>query len=86
MNITADPGRLWMAAAALSAYLALCMAIVIAQVRKRRVTAQFPQDGMPEWIVVYASQTGNAEELAHQTVASLQLAGLTVWPCSLSQW
>lgn len=55
-------------------------------IRKRRAASRRkPRQGEAEaWIVAYASQTGSAEELAQQTAATLQLAGLSAYSCSLS--
>src|SRR5471030_1012787 len=66
------------------AYAAVCLAPLLRQRRKRvaarRALAEAAQS--PGWIVAYASQTGNAEELAAQTLATLRLAGI---PAQLSE-
>ncbi|MES3021873.1 MAG: sulfite reductase subunit alpha [Pseudomonadota bacterium] len=78
--MTSDPVRLWGAAAMLLAWLLLCAAIVL-----RRRLSQRAATRPVQWIVAYASQTGSAEQLAQQTVATLKTAGLSALACSLSE-
>ena len=84
MIITNDSTRLLLAAGMTLAYAAVCLAPLLRQRRKRgaaqRALAEAAQS--PGWIVAYASQTGNAEELAQQTLATLRLAGI---PAQLSE-
>lgn len=64
--MTNDPTRILAAAAALLIYLALCG--LVAWRRRRR-------GGAGAILVVYASQTGTAEELAHASAAALAGVG-----------
>ena len=87
---TNDPTR-WLLAAALSAsYAMVCLAPYLRARRKRlNLAAQQARGAVadassPQWIVAYASQTGNAEELAEQTAASLRLSGIPVRLAELS--
>ena len=69
--LTIDPLRWGSALVLLAAYGGMCAALL------RRPKAPFlaaPVEG--EWLVVYASQTGNAEYLARQTAATLCAGGL----------
>jgi sulfite reductase (NADPH) flavoprotein alpha-component len=72
MMLTIDPVR-WGSALALlvAAYGGLCAAML----RKARPVAAGGDDA--DWLVVYASQTGNAEYLAQQTAATLATGGLS---------
>jgi len=76
---TSEPLR-WGGALALSAsYLALCAGIWRAQWRKRVA------DGAPaDWLVVYASQTGNAEFLAQRSAELLATGGLSARAACIS--
>jgi len=90
---TQDPTR-WTLVAALSAsYALVCLMPYLRARRKQREVqpltapgAGAPDgfDGGPAWIVAHASQTGNAEQLAEQTAATLRLAGLPVQLTELS--
>ncbi len=91
MIFTTDPTRLALLAGLSLSYAALCLAPYLRQRRKRRAARQQQggaQDGptlAPPWIVAYASQTGNAEELAGQTAHTLSLAGVPVRLCALAE-
>jgi sulfite reductase (NADPH) flavoprotein alpha-component len=70
MMLTIDPVRWSSALALLFAYGGMCAALL----RKPRALAQTNE---ADWLVVYASQTGNAEYLARQTAATLSTGGLS---------
>jgi sulfite reductase (NADPH) flavoprotein alpha-component len=53
--------------------------------RRASAAAKAALADSPAWLVAYASQTGNAEELAAQTAQSLQLAGIPVRLCALAE-
>ncbi len=80
-----DPLR-WLAALLLvGSYLALCIATL--QARRRvaaAASAAAAAHGTVDWLVVYASQTGNGEALAAQTCATLQSGGLSVRSACMS--
>ncbi|TFW17393.1 sulfite reductase subunit alpha [Duganella callida] len=81
---TNDPTR-WMLVAGMGAgYALVCLAPYLRTRRKRLAAARAKAEAgaEPGWIVAYASQTGNAEELAQQTAATLKLAGI---PAQLSE-
>jgi sulfite reductase (NADPH) flavoprotein alpha-component len=87
---TNDPTR-WLLVAALSgSYALVCLAPWLRARRKRLGLEGLQAQGAagdaasPPWIVAYASQTGNAEELAEQTAATLRLAGIPVRLAALS--
>jgi len=69
MMLTIDPARWASAITLLAAWGGLCAAML----RKPAPTASGPAD----WLVVYASQTGNADYLAQQTAATLTTGGLS---------
>lgn len=79
------------ALATLLCYALLCGAIAWQhrsrqRAAQRRVDALLPATpGMPAWWVAYASQTGQAEELALQTAQALHTAGVPVRLAPLSQ-
>jgi sulfite reductase (NADPH) flavoprotein alpha-component len=69
MMLTIDPARWASAIALLAAWGGLCAAML-----RRPVPAA---SGPADWLVVYASQTGNADYLAQQTAATLTTGGLS---------
>ena len=69
MMLTIDPARWGGAIALIAAWGGLCAAML----RKAKPEAV----GDADWLVVYASQTGNAEYLARQTAATLATGGLS---------
>jgi sulfite reductase (NADPH) flavoprotein alpha-component len=69
MMLTIDPARWAGAITLLAAWGGLCAAML----RKSAPAASGPAD----WLVVYASQTGNADYLAQQTAATLTTGGLS---------
>ncbi|NYE58881.1 sulfite reductase (NADPH) flavoprotein alpha-component [Duganella sp. 1224] len=84
---TNDPTR-WMMVAGMSVgYALVCLAPYLRVRRKRLAAARARAEAAasPGWIVSYASQTGNAEELAQQTAATLKLAGIPARLCELSE-
>lgn len=82
---TLDPGR-WLLAAGLSlGYAALCWHAGQPGRRKRRLAQTAGAQVAGSWVVAHASQTGNAETLAQQTAATLQLAGIPVQLLELSE-
>ena len=68
--MTIDPVRWGGALALLLAYGGMCAAML----RRPKAAAAA---GEADWLVVYASQTGNAEYLARQTAATLTTGGLS---------
>ncbi len=85
MNASLDPLRWALLAALCLAYAAICLAPWWRR-RGARSAAAPGDDSATDraWVVAYASQTGNAEELAAQTVALLRLAGIGVQLSELS--
>jgi sulfite reductase (NADPH) flavoprotein alpha-component len=81
---TNDPHRLMLLAATAASYGLVCLLPYLRQRRKRVAAARARAEAAaaPGWIIAYASQTGNAEELANQTLATLRLAGI---PAQLSE-
>ena len=75
---TNDSTRLMLVAGMSVAYALVCLAPYLRTRRKRLAAARAKAEAAasPGWIVTYASQTGNAEELAQQTAATLKLAGI----------
>jgi sulfite reductase (NADPH) flavoprotein alpha-component len=79
--MTLDPLRWGGAAAAVTAYAGMCLALLRArralqkQKDKTRQAAQGGADSA-DWLVAYASQTGTGEALAEHTVALLRTGGL----------
>ena len=81
---TNDPTRLMLVAGFSLSYALVCLAPYLRTRRKRLAArrAKAEAAASPGWIIAYASQTGNAEELAGQTLATLKLAGI---PAQLSE-
>jgi sulfite reductase (NADPH) flavoprotein alpha-component len=81
---TNDPTRLLLVAGFSVSYALVCLAPYLRTRRKRLAALRAKEEAAasPGWIVAYASQTGNAEELAGQTLATLKLAGI---PAQLSE-
>ncbi len=67
MALTAGAGRLWMAGGVAAAFAGVC----VASLAGRAKTA----GGGAAWLVLYASQTGQAEEIALKTAARLSAGG-----------
>jgi sulfite reductase (NADPH) flavoprotein alpha-component len=86
---TNDTTRLLMVAGSSVAYALVCLAPYLRTRRKRLVAARAKAEAAatPDtvWIIAYASQTGNAEELAQQTAATLKLAGIPTRLAELSE-
>ena len=87
MIFTHDTTRLALLAALSLSYAGVCLAPWLRARAKRRASAaaRAALANHPAWLVAYASQTGNAEELATQTAHSLQLAGIPVRLCALAE-
>lgn len=87
MIFTHDTTRLALLAALSLSYAGVCLAPWLRARTKRRAAAaaRAALANNPAWLVAYASQTGNAEELAAQTAQSLQLAGIPVRLCALAE-
>ena len=87
MIFTHDTTRLALLAALSLSYAGVCLAPWLRAHAKRRASAaaRAALANNPAWLVAYASQTGNAEELATQTAQSLQLAGIPVRLCALAE-
>nr|WP_314545900.1 sulfite reductase subunit alpha [uncultured Massilia sp.] len=79
MILTTEPLRWGGALALTGSYLALCAGIWRAQWRKR-TAANAPAD----WLVVYASQTGNAQYLAERSAELLATGGLSARAACIS--
>jgi sulfite reductase (NADPH) flavoprotein alpha-component len=79
--VSTDPVRLGLAAVAVLLWLLLTVVIVAAEIRRRgaaaRRTAEMTREAAGSTLVVYASQTGFAEELAGMTARALSDAGQT---------
>lgn len=75
-----SPERWLTAATLLGAYFGLCL---LSFRRAARRTCQLTEAS--DWSVVYASQTGQAAELATQTVRALELSGASVRQCPLDR-
>ena len=86
MIFTHDTTRLVLLAGLSLSYAGVCLAPWLRARKKRRAAeaATAALAGQRAWLVAYASQTGNAEELATQTAHSLQLAGVAVRLCALA--
>ena len=87
MIFTHDTTRLALLAAMSLSYAGVCLAPWL-RARARRRAADAAKAALADsrpWLVAYASQTGNAEELATQTAQSLQLAGIPVRLCALAE-
>ena len=87
MIFTHDTTRLALLATLSLSYAGVCLAPWLRARAKRRASAaaKAALANHPAWLVAYASQTGNAEELATQTAQSLQLAGIPVRLCALAE-
>ncbi|MGK5056786.1 sulfite reductase subunit alpha [Janthinobacterium sp. LB2P49] len=86
MIFTHDTTRLALLAALSLSYAGVCLAPWLrARAKRRASAAKAALADSPAWLVAYASQTGNAEELATQTAHSLQLAGIPVRLCALAE-
>ncbi|WP_426055533.1 sulfite reductase subunit alpha [Janthinobacterium sp. PSPC2-1] len=87
MIFTHDTTRLALLAALSLSYAGVCLAPWLRARTRRRASAaaRAALANHPAWLVAYASQTGNAEELAAQTAQSLQLAGIPVRLCALAE-
>lgn len=91
MPLISELPRLAAAGAVLAAYAGLCAAIWLRQrCRHARAahaaTVQAPGDAAQAPILVaYASQTGFAEQLAHDTAQALRAAGVAARLCALGQ-
>ncbi|MRW89374.1 oxidoreductase [Duganella sp. FT80W] len=84
---TNDPTRLMAVAGMGAAYALVCLAPIL-RVRRKRLAAERAKAeaaASPGWIIAHASQTGNAEELAQQTLATLKLAGIPARLAELSE-
>ena len=87
MIFTHDTTRLVLLAGLSLSYAGVCLAPWLRARNRRRAAAaaKAALAGQRPWLVAYASQTGNAEELATQTAHSLQLAGVAVRLCELAE-
>jgi sulfite reductase (NADPH) flavoprotein alpha-component len=80
--------RLLAAIGAAAFYGVMCLLIHNREKTKRRKASQFAGDANtppPAWRVVYASQTGTAEEMARLTADTFRLAGVRVQLSTLSE-
>lgn len=91
MNTGLSAARIIAAAIAIALYALLCTLIAYRQWRKRQQAAQDAAALTPAaagavgWLIGYASQTGNAEQLAWQTARLLHTAGVPARILALSQ-
>lgn len=72
------------AATLILVYLLFCLWTALRH-RRRQAAARLPQGSAASWLVVHASQTGHAQQLAEQSRAVLSRAGFSVDACSLAQ-
>lgn len=79
------PSRMAMAAGVVAAYAGFCGAVVAHHRQRRASMTALAGPGDGATLVVYASQTGFAEQLALQTATALQGAGMPVQLLSLAQ-
>ncbi len=81
--------RIVSACFAVGLYAVLCVAIAYRERRKRQQTgrdaAALTSANSPNWLITYASQTGNAEQLAWQTARLLHTVGIPARIVSLAQ-
>ncbi|SFU76410.1 sulfite reductase subunit alpha [Pseudoduganella namucuonensis] len=87
MILTNDSTRLLLTAACFLGYGLVCLAPWL-RLRRKRLAAGLVGEAAaraPGWIVAHASQTGNAEALAGQTLETLRLAGIPARLCELSE-
>ncbi len=80
--MTIDSSRLVWLAVLLGAYAVVCLLPCLRWWRGRDAG---PAPAPDDWIVAYASQTGQAEQLARHTADSLALAGVGARLCELGQ-
>jgi sulfite reductase (NADPH) flavoprotein alpha-component len=86
MILTNDPIRLTLCAASVFSYGLVCLLPYLRQRRARAAAlAARAAAGQAPWLVVHASQTGNAEQLARQTSETLRLAGIGNRLCGLDE-
>lgn len=91
MNFSDPATRLAAAAALVLLYAGMCAAIWLRERRRRQAQAAQAQalasarEGVQPLLVVYASQTGQAEELARETARLLHTAGEPVHLCALDK-
>ena len=91
MTSAIAPQRLVLASVAVALYALLCAAIAYRQWRRRQQSARdalalsAAPAGVVSWLIAYASQTGNAEQLAWQTARVLHTAGVPARVVSLLQ-
>lgn len=86
--MTTDPQRLALAAALLSLYALLCLAVYLRQRKLQRhaqAQAAALAQGGPPVLLAYASQTGQAQQLAEQAAAALHTSGWGVRLLALNQ-
>jgi sulfite reductase (NADPH) flavoprotein alpha-component len=75
--------RLSLAALAVGLYGLLCLLPAWLQVRRARRAR--PRTTGAGWLVAYASQTGNAQDLTGRTVATLAAGGVAAQACALDE-
>ena len=91
MNFDNINNRYLAAAFCIVLYLMLCGWVVWREWKKRRLAAKAAaaltpaMAGTSSWLVAYASQTGNAEQLAWQTARALHTTGIPARISPLSQ-
>lgn len=91
MTLGLSTQRIVAACIAVVLYALLCSCIVYRQRRKQALAKQAAAaltpalEGAVSWVIGYASQTGNAEQLAWQTARMLHTAGVPARIAQLSQ-
>lgn len=86
--LSPDAVRLVTAGLALAVYVLMCLLIVRRERIKRSRTTRLsaaPSNAAASWRIVFASQTGSAEEFARLTADTFHLAGIGVQLNSLSE-
>ena len=78
MTLVLDPLRLLLLAGLSFSYLLVCLLPWLRHRKKRNAAALQKSTPAPAWIIAYASQTGNTEQLAVDAAAHLRLAGSVV--------
>ena len=69
--------RYFLAITVIVVYIAFCLLCWVKYRQRERVTQSDSGIGKDAILVAYASQTGNAEKLAQQSVLQLEQAGLS---------
>lgn len=79
-----DAQRVLIAGISIAIYLAMCTVIARKQFIKQRIKKSLSAAKTASWQIIYASQTGTAEEFAQQTANTLHVAGIAAQSRALS--